>query len=171
MYRPTIRVTKGKSHALAIYADQPWNETGIYVEAGESYKFSASGQWVDRNIRCGPGGANDGHFQIGELAHAAGAVLGKLEGLFKKVTKNEEADFKGTRRHEELDWFSLVGAVANGGGAQSDGRLTSHEIIHIGESCEYRVKKSGYLHCYANDAWHFYGNNKGSVWLEVERLP
>ena len=45
-----------------------------------------------------------------------------------------------------------------------------HEKIGIGKGCEYVPKRSGYLHCFANDAWGFYGNNKGSVTLTVACL-
>jgi hypothetical protein len=32
------------------------------------------------------------------------------------------------------------------------------------------VTKSGYLYAFANDAWGFYGNNRGSVQLTVTRM-
>ena len=31
------------------------------------------------------------------------------------------------------------------------------------------VAKPGYLYAFANDSWHFYDNNRGSVRMVVER--
>jgi hypothetical protein len=42
-------------------------------------------------------------------------------------------------------------------------------VISIGTGCEYKPKRSGYLYAYANDAWSFYSNNRGSVQLTVTR--
>ncbi len=169
-YHPTRVLGKGETAELSVYASQPWNEMGIYLEGGVQYRFSASGQWLDRTIACGPGGANDGDFHLGELRHMAGTLWGKLEGGWKKLTSNEEADFRGSKRREEFDWFCLVGVVANGGNPTIDGPAETHEFFEIGEGRDYKPAKSGYLYCFANDAWGFYGNNKGSVTLKIERL-
>lgn len=166
-YREPIELAIGARHTLSVYAGEPWNDTGIYLVKGRRYLFTARGQWLDRNVTCGPAGADDGKFQMGELAYLAGSALGALEDLWHKATGNEEADFKFTRREEDLPWFSLVGAIANGSVVRG-GRKVAHETIPIGERCEYVPKRSGYLHCFANDAWGFYGNNKGSVALTVE---
>jgi hypothetical protein len=167
-YRPTTRLKRGQSVTLAIFADQPWNDTGIYIESGGRYTFTARGEWLDRNIACGPEGADDGHFQAGEIAHLAGMALGAVEKLYKKMTNNAEADFKGTRRLEKYAWFRLIGAIA-------DGYLTRqghkpHTFFDIGSRKTRKATRSGYLYCFANDAWGFYGNNKGSVELVVQRV-
>lgn len=78
-------------------------------------------EWLDRNIKCGPAGTADGKFQSGELAHLAGALWGKVEGQFRHLTGNTQADFKGTRRIEELPWFALVGVIGNGGQPDAGG--------------------------------------------------
>lgn len=171
-YRSTNRLaTAGDSAEVDVFAARIWNETGVYLEAGVTYRFEATGQWVDRNITCGPGGTDDGDFQVGELAHLAGALWGKAEGLFRKLTKNDKADFRGTRREEKMPWFVLVGVVANGGNPRKDGTPAPHETFRIGAGGEHSPGTSGYLYCFANDAWHFYGNNHGSVRLKVTRLP
>ena len=61
-------------------------------------------------------------------------------------------------------------SIANGGNPQKDGTPASHELIGIGEGCSYRPRSSGYFYAFANDAWHFYGNNRGSVELRIRRL-
>lgn len=169
-YRTTSSLAVGEEKELHIYALQPWNDTGLYLEAGARYQFAASGQWLDRNIKCGPAGADDGKFQLGELVQLAGSLWGKLEQAYQFVTKNRTADFYGTRREEALPWFSLVGAVANGGNPGIDGTPAPHEIFPIGAEHLHSVKMAGYLHCFANDAWHFYDNNRGSLVLTVRRI-
>ncbi|BDY12179.1 DUF2235 domain-containing protein [Hydrogenimonas cancrithermarum] len=169
-YHETRFLKKGESIEIPVYALDPWNETGIYLEAKITYKFEASGQWMDRNIKCGPEGADDGHFYIEEIFHMAGTLWGKIEELYKKVTKNEAADFIGSRREEKIPWFALVGSIANGGNPKKDGTLGRHETFKIGKKCKHTPKKGGYLFTYANDAWNFYGNNRGSVRLKITCL-
>ncbi|NQT11445.1 MAG: DUF2235 domain-containing protein [Planctomycetes bacterium] len=169
-YRPTAVLKAGDERVLPVYASSRWNEMGVYLEAGAKCKFTASGQWMDRNIKCGPGGTSDGNFYVGELVQLAGSLWGKVEGVFQKLMGNEEADFFGTKREESYPWFALVGAIANCGNPDSDGTPARHETFLIGEDCTYAPKKPGYLYCFANDAWHFYGNNRGSVMLTIKRL-
>jgi len=168
-YRPTRRLRPGEEVEVSIYAAQPWNETGLYLEAGGLYEFTATGQWVDRTIKCSPDGSTIGRFKIGELAHLAGSLWGQVEDAFKRMTKNEQADFRGTKRVESLPWFALVGAVANGGNPGADGTPAPHELIPIKGGGSHTPERSGYLYCFANDAWHFYDNNRGSVRLTVRR--
>jgi len=168
-YRPTIIFTGKKERQTSVYAQQHWNDTRLYLEPGE-YQFTASGQWLDRNIKCGPGGTDDGKFQMGELAQVAGSLWGKVEKAFESMFKNRTADFYGTKREEDFPWFSLVGAIANGGNPGIDGTPAPHETFLIGDGRTYEVKNPGYLYCFANDSWHFYDNNRGSVSLKVKRV-
>jgi hypothetical protein len=43
--------------------------------------------------------------------------LGEFERLFEKVSKNESTYFFGTKRVENLNWFTLIGAIANDSGS------------------------------------------------------
>ncbi|MFA7330449.1 MAG: DUF2235 domain-containing protein [Candidatus Delongbacteria bacterium] len=168
-YRRTVALAPGENHRQEVYARERWNETGLWLEAGVAYEFRATGEWTDRKVACGPGGTKDGKFDKGELLHAAAGLWGRFEQLVKKAAKNEEADFWGTRRAEDLPWMALVGVVANGGNPSSDGTPAPHESFLIGESVRHVPGESGYLFCYANDAWNFYQNNRGSVRLTVTR--
>ena len=169
-YWPSRSLRRNEAVGLDIFARQHWNATGLYLEGGKKYSFTALGQWLDSGIKSGPGGSGDGKFELKEAFHVASSGLGKLEGLFGKITGNQEADFLWTKRVENLPWFVLVGVIANGIGADPKGRLVDHETFKIGEGVEYAPKRSGYLFCFANDAWHAYDNNKGSVRLTVKRL-
>jgi hypothetical protein len=164
-YRQSRSLNPGDSVELDIFARKPWNATGIWVERGRPYHFTAVGQWLDSSIQCGPNGCHG--FQLGEIAQMAGTVLGEAEILFKKITGNESADFRFTRRHENFPWFALVGAVANGGGVDAKGYLAPYESFLIGQNCQYTPTCSGYLYAYANDAWNCYGNNRGNITLTI----
>jgi hypothetical protein len=153
--------------ALDVYAQQRWTPTGIWLDAGRQYRFAARGEWLDASIKCGPGGSSDGHFAVDELVHVAGTALGEVEKLFIKLTGNQSADFKFTRRHEDMPWLCLVGAVANGGGADAKGYVRPHESFRIGADASYTPRASGYLYVYPNDAWNGYGNNRGKVRLTI----
>ena len=173
-YRGHCKLAVGQSRDFSIYANEHWNSTGLFLEAGATYEFKAAGEWIDRSITCGPGGTNDGKFQIGELAQIAGTVFGKIEALFKKATSNKQADFPMTRRVEKAPWFSLIGVIANDGAEakqpENDGSPPDHEILRIGAGpISHPVTRPGYLYAFANDAWHFYDNNRGSVKLRVKR--
>ncbi|HEU4619545.1 MAG TPA: DUF2235 domain-containing protein [Gammaproteobacteria bacterium] len=168
-YRIEREIGDLASAKFEIFAMQQWNPTGLWLEAGRTYVFEASGEWMDGTVKCGPEGTDDGHFQPGELLQAAGSVWGKVEQAWKKVTGNQAADFRLTKRHEHMPWFSLVGSIANGSGVDKKDRLEPHESFLIGTGCEYTPRKPGYFYAYANDAWNCYSNNRGKVELTVTR--
>lgn len=157
---------------VEIFASQHWNYTGIYLEAGVEYTFTATGEWIDGSIPCGPDGQDDGKFHLGVIAQMGASLLGKGEGLYTKLTGNHQADFWYTKREENAPWFALVGVIANGAVATDDPeRLADfppHEVVLIGKSAKFSPKASGYLYAFANDAWQMYANNRGSVRLTVE---
>ena len=109
-------------------------------------------------------------FHFGKLAHRVGDVIGAVEKLWKSRPGREGADFICTKRVEDADWFELIGAVADGGNPQRDGTHDRPHIFRIGASCRVRPERGGYLYCFANDAWGFYGNNRGYVTVTVEEV-
>jgi len=151
---------------VQIFADTPWNETGLWLEAEQEYQFTATGEWMDGKRKCNPSG-----FERGKLVHWVSSLLSQGEGLFKKMIDNESANFFFTRRHDDDPWLVLMGAIANGGIRIPDGTMIPHETFVIGEGTTYTPKKSGYFYAYANDAWGFYGNNLGHVRLKVRLIP
>ena len=153
-----------------VYAKQPWNWTGVWLEADRTYRFEARGQWLDRNIRCGPDGARDGDFRPGEITHMAGRFMDWLERRYRDWAGGRgRADFLGSRRFEDAGWFTLVGAIADAGNPEPDGTHAPLTTFAIGSRCELEPKRSGYLYCFANDAWGFYGNNRGFVTVKLRR--
>lgn len=166
-YRQSRQVTQPPSIVLDIFARFPWNETGLWLIAGNTYTFSASGEWLDSSISCSPEGTNDGNFQPAEIAHLLTSALGQVESWYGKLFKNSDVNFRFTKRHEQYPWFCLMGAIANGDGVDAKGFLIKPEIFKIGTGCSYTPKRSGYLYAYANDAWNCYGNNRGHVTLRL----
>lgn len=159
-YWATKALEDGESATCDVFAREPWNYTGIYLEAGRTYDFSAAGEWVDGTVRCGPGGTADGNFQIGELLHVGARLLDDGEAIWRRLSRNQRAELWLSRRDGRQSWFKLMGVIANG-------EAGDHESFPIGEGTRYTPRRGGYLYCFANDAWEAYGNNRGSVQLTV----
>ena len=167
-YRQSRLIAPPLPLVIDIAARVPWNETGLWLEAGQTYHFSASGEWLDSSISCDPGGTGDGNFQPAEVAHLVASALGQVETWYSKLFNNNDANFNFTKRHEQFNWFSLIGAIANSDGVDAKGYLIKPEVFEIGKGRSYTPKRSGYLYAYANDAWNCYGNNRGHVALTVK---
>lgn len=160
-----------------IYAQELWNNTGIFLEAGKSYLLTATGEWMDASIKCSPAGATDGSFQPAELIYGFGNLAGGLQSLIRKVARNERRSIPLARRVPGAPWFALIGVVANDyppppPQPPKNGKVEElpHETFVIASGTTLTPGASGYLFCFANDAWHFYDNNRGSVRLKVEEL-
>ena len=169
-YWPSRMLSVGDEVTLDVFARPHWNATGIYLEAGATYGFSATGEWLDADIACGPDGPKKGVFQLGRIAQVFGNVLGELEEQYKDFTKKTGSDWWGTKRVESADWFQLMGMIANQPNADASGTPTEGEVIAIGRQAIHTPEASGYLYGFANDAWKFYGNNRGKVSLTIKRV-
>ncbi|WP_377298043.1 DUF2235 domain-containing protein [Rhizobium sp. SGZ-381] len=172
-YWKTRLVVAGASESVDIFARPHWNFTGLYLEAGVPYTFSAQGQWLDSSLKSGPAGTQDGQFHLGEIAHVASSLIGKGEALFARLSGNPQVDFWYTKRQEAMPWFALIGLVANGVHVPPAGTkvpdFPTHEVFLIGNAAQFTPSRSGYLYAFANDAWQAYDNNAGSVRLTVSR--
>ncbi|HEY6421818.1 MAG TPA: DUF2235 domain-containing protein [Pseudonocardiaceae bacterium] len=168
-YRRTQVLAAGESMTVRVVAHEPWNETGVYLEAGH-YRFAAQGEWVDGNIRSGPAGSTGlRRFLPAEARQLGGTLIGVGVQLFRRVSGNNVAEAIFSRRELDLPWMSLVGVVANDAIAIGAGQY-QHERIAIGAGAEHQVCRDGYLYAYANDAWGRYSNNWGDVSLTVTRM-
>ncbi|WP_163931271.1 DUF2235 domain-containing protein [Paraferrimonas sp. SM1919] len=173
-YRP-LNHFKNNQASVEVMADIRWNWTGVYLQKGKRYRFLATGTWFDRNICCGPGGCDDGNFQFAEAIQAVGSLFGKAEKLFNRWfhrdnKKYQVSDFPFTKRVEDQDWFCLMGAIPKAENPDKDGSFVRPELFHIGDSSDYSPQTSGYLYCFANDAWGMYGNNSGEVSMIITEL-
>ncbi|SMH35984.1 hypothetical protein SAMN06295885_1192 [Rathayibacter oskolensis] len=81
--RTTLAI--GRTAVATVEADRVWNDTGIDVEAGGSYRFVAEGRWLDLRSPGGPDGLDE---------------LTAIHRLLPWV-----------RRRRDLPWFALLGAT------------------------------------------------------------
>jgi hypothetical protein len=163
-YWPTETLPPG-GKTMNVYAAEHWNWTGLYLEAGKTYHFHASGEWIDGKEPYGPAGKEMKGYHLRDAFHYALSELGKAEVAFDKLT-HRQIHLLSTPRDEQYSWFALMGFVASACGAD-DTTLATGETFLIGEDATFTPRNGGYLHCYANDGWYAYGNNRGSVALTV----
>ncbi|MGI5466235.1 hypothetical protein [Streptomyces sp. CA-132043] len=169
-YRPTHILQPGETTTVEVFARELWNDTGLYLHPG-TYTFRATGRWLDGWIWSGPDGTT-GWAQLHPavaLRHA-GTLIGQGVRLYRSVTHQDEATAPGAPREVDLPWMHLVGCVANDARHLQDapgGR--GHDRIPVGSHATHRLEQPGYFYAYANDAWGFYGNNRGSVFLTISR--
>lgn len=166
-YWPTTHLAPGNDILLEVTSKQQWVKTNLFVEDGETYQFTAEGLWFDAKMAHGPIGTPQDRRQKG---HKVGDWWSKLE---QKWAGNppEPSTYSPARRFKDANWFSLIGVIANGIGVdQAKKEINEHETFLIGDENTRDIKSGGYLYCYANDAWRFYFNNKGSVTLRAKRL-
>jgi len=172
-YHPTCCLTPGSNEVRPVYANERWNDTGIYIEANTTYRLTAQGIWIDHGTRRDPAGASHGTekpYWPAYLWHLLIPVRRAAEGLRRALRViNPHAHVPFTRRESQAPWFSLVGIVANGGNPAPDGTSAPHETFAIGRSHELRTEKAGYLHVFANATWNGSTSYRGSVILTVER--
>jgi hypothetical protein len=170
-YRPTRVLGSGENATADIFAQRPWNETGLYLDPGE-YVFSADGEWRSAHISSGPAGTTGlNRFNpVTERIRLLGTLSGQSAAIFRAATGNKSAEFLGSARAPNLPWMSLVGVVANNV-SPANGTSGAHECISIGSTTRYEVTQGGYLYAFANDAWGQHQSNQGSVRLTVTRLP
>lgn len=169
-YRPTEDVPRdgdGPPRTVPVFAHETWSATGLYLERG-TYELTAEGEWVDKDDAAGPGGVVAPTF-LGRVARGFGDLAGAAEYAWREVADNPLAEVPFSRRVEKSPWMQLVVVVANGA-YDSAGRPLAPQELPVGRGpVTLRVARPGYLYGFANDAWGFYGNNRGSVALTVRR--
>lgn len=174
-YHPTRILQVGQSVSIDIFARNHWNETHVYLKRGHEYTFSATGEWMDADDSCDWKGTQNDKYTKGDVIRGIYSFLGSFETMFNKMTNNLLTDFWGTKRVEEFNWFSLVGAIANDGSAimvvANDGSPVPHQYIDMTQydNSNFIVHNPGYLYCFPNDAWCFYHNNRGCIRLTITR--
>ncbi|HIJ79511.1 MAG: DUF2235 domain-containing protein [Desulfobulbaceae bacterium] len=175
-YHPTRILEVGESATIDVFADTRWNKTHVYLPQGHQFTFSATGKWQDSKDSCDWKGTENDELTVGDVIRATFSFLGKFENIFRKLTKNQSTDFLGTKRVEQLKWFTLVGAITNDVGVnnavENDGSAVPHQYVSLAahETEPLQINSPGYLYAFANDVWSLYGNNRGSVQLSIKRV-
>lgn len=143
-YRETIRLASGQSISCTVYAREPWNWTGIFVEPNDVYDITASSSssWKDAGIICDTRG-------------------------YRRVWL---APFTRLRRVPAANWFCLCAAVANARNPAVSGIPARASTFVIGLSKRISTMRGGYLYLFANDIEFMYFNNRGSASVNIMRL-
>lgn len=139
-----LHLDAGESLALEAGSKAKWNITPLQVQAGEVYRFEASGTWHDASIRSGPEG------------YQSPNIWFRLVAWLRRVPK--------------ANWFALVCMIDQDKSTRFD--FTHGERFDRGHvTVEATMSKDGFLNCFANDLPFTYWNNSGSVRLKITRLP
>jgi len=174
-YHPTQILDIGESVTVNIFADTRWNATQLYLPKGHCFTFSATGKWLDSKDSCDWKGTQNDELTAGDVVRTASSLWGKIENVFKKQTNNASTDFFWTKRVENMNWFTLIGAISNDAGADhavgNDGSPLPHQYVELSayESTALEITDPGYLYAFPNDVWSLYGNNHGSIQLTIKR--
>lgn len=167
---PTKVLNPNDAETVPVYARERWNATGLYLEAGKTYRLEAQGQWLDWKVKCGPDGPEEPHWQ--KIFYGFTSPSNWLQGRYRRTEGKESTIVFGALRDQTARPFTLMGAIANGAGVHNKTKkLLPHQHFAIRRKATVTPTKSGYLYCYANDVWSFYFNNKGSVSLTVTLDP
>lgn len=157
------RLAVGESMSVSVRARNQWEYTGLVLVPGARYQVRARGLWQDwQDTPVGPGGQDAAD-----------------ESWLKRCVR-------WMKREPTAPWMSLMGVpVAERGWRWKElGLLQALRYLLLEDPPEFRrqqvvigpgtelqglADEESLLWCWANDAWRFYGNNTGSVTLEIRR--
>jgi hypothetical protein len=131
----------GDQRTITVRARDRWNTTGIQVTAGQVFTLSAKGTWTDLNIDSTPDG-----YEISSVPSALSRTVLRLGLPFLRCRKAR--------------YFCLIGSI---------GRSREARVAIGSHFPDWKATADGELLCFANDVAVAYGNNEGSVSLEVRR--
>lgn len=118
------------------------NRTGIYLDSGGQYRFTARGKWQDgQRIRPTTARGFDSNVVpwYGRLFMFLGEPI---------------------RRYPRARWFALVGELSS----------RPRKFFVIGDSLVWTAPTTGELVAFANDVNSHYGNNRGCIALAAKRI-
>ena len=144
------KLAKGDTCSISVSAEDGV-ETGIYVKAGQEYRIEMPENqvWYDCSIRV-------------PLYPKDKSSLCGIEGT---ETMNR---FSFLKKESDSDWFSVIAEI------ESDGINPTYDLCKLSEkpnnSSKITANKDGNILLYPNDAYFFYSNNSGNVWLIIHRL-
>ena len=149
-YKSNLRIPDNKGIKTRVYAHLKYNHTGIFLEAGKSYKIKVINlpkqKWRDGSIKPVDGlGWDRDDVSLGFFKEAGIAATEP----FRRVTGNG------------ADWFTLCGCIVE----------NEEDTFVIGNNLSsFSPKKSGELCAFANDLNGYYGNNSGYLMIKVSTL-
>jgi hypothetical protein len=132
-----------ESITVTVWANRIYNDFACILVENGVYKFTATRDWVDDFIRCGPEGFASTRDDIPFLNQGA---LKLAEPL---------------RRMPAVNWFCLCGEIDR---FKFQFKIGSSATITI------PAGKSGKLSLWANDVLTAYGNNKETLSVTIKRI-
>jgi len=124
-----------RAHAMRV-------ATPVWVEAGDTLSFQASGTWVDAVVRCSADGYD------GSVFYALGQV---------------------PRIPDGGRYFRLMGRVVPGGAQPATDDIAA--TFPIGTASNRACPEAGRLFVFVNDKAGFHWNDRGAIVLTVARTP
>ena len=153
-----------QSASFNIDSSCKWYDTGIDLELGKTYTFTAYKNtfWNDANIQ----------------TNACGYKPSDLKWTNPSRYALGLADLFNAKRYSSANWFEIIGCICDDKSNCPSGdcfrifNCDNPKYDNMGNlTREFQVtKKGGRLLCYANDNSYFYFNNKGSITILVEKI-
>jgi hypothetical protein len=161
-YRETRVLRVGESHSVEVAAEVPWNETGLFLEAGV-YRAEAHGRWFSKKkeIDCGGSSASG-------LSNSLRGIVNRCLRFVGRLSDNLDAGRMGLRREVDAHWMEIVCWLPPRNDAS--GGIQRPQTFRPTGGVEVRVTAPGYLYAFANDSWRGYRQNIGYVRLYVDRI-
>lgn len=154
----------GERRRVVVRARYQWEYTGIVLEPGVRYALRADGSWQDwKDSPVGAEGQSPGDQSL----------LKRLARPLKRVREGNWLELIALPGHDfGWHWRELGVGRALYYLLIDDPAEFKSQYLRVGRGCEIvgPAGSEAMLWCFGNDARKFYGNNTGSVLLEVQRL-
>lgn len=133
----------GEKIKIKIYASELYNQTGVMLEKGATFRFSldSNNQWYDKGTPVTSKGWSRNGQSIGVKSLSI-----ELLSPYKRAIS--------------APWFALIGCI----NAQDD------TAFILTDTCDVRINRSGEFTPFANDIMQDYNQNLGFIELTVTRL-
>jgi hypothetical protein len=138
---------KNGRRQFTVYANQKFSSSRVLIKKGEKYQFEIDLEqlWFDASIPATPKG----------WKKKSKADLSWYKKLFIKTAEDD-------RRHPKAEWFELIGTVNR----NDDGLIRVTEYIDQ----PWKATESGEFYAFPNDLLNKYGNNLGSIVINIKRV-
>ena len=97
---------RGAPVACDVYARQPWNVSGLFLEAGTPYRFPPPANGSTARFPAARAGPRTGRSTSARSSSSPARVIDQTEDLSRKLSDDERAEFWGSRRVNGYPWFS-----------------------------------------------------------------
>ncbi len=143
-----VPLHQGQSKHVEVIARTYWNNTGITLEKGHTYRFDIAGTWTDWTYQANA---------AGPICPVSNAIMFPFRPLLRY----------SPFRDCHANYFQAIGTIGRGEGK----KLPQHAFI-IRDGMPYTAPATGTLQVFANDApWEAaYSNNLGLLDLTVSEL-